>query len=328
MTIAEHLHHGPRRPRAEFIDLAPKQVSFADAVLHGLKRRHKAIPCRFLYDARGSALFDQICELPEYYPTRTETAILRDNAEELAALVGRDACLVELGSGSSLKTRILLDELHAPAAYVPIDVSRDHLREAATAIARDYPDLRVVAICGDYAGEISLPRAGRRRVGFFPGSTIGNLGAPEARALMLGWRRKLGEGGLMILGADLRKDPAMLEAAYNDAAGVTEAFIKNILVRMRDELDVEIDPADFAYEARYAKRRSRVEMHLRSLRDQDVTVCGVRIRFAAGERVHVENSRKYGIEDIRALGAAAGFAPVACFTDAADLFSVHVWSAA
>lgn len=311
-----------------FVDLSPKLESFESAALKGLTQRRKSIPYSFLYDRRGSELFDRICTLPEYYPTRTETAILRDNAAAIAAWIGPEACVAELGSGSSTKTRIVLDALERPAAYVPIDVSREHLRSAAHAIAADYPDLDVIAVCADYSDAFALPDLGRRRTAFFPGSTIGNLNADEALALMRAWRKRLGDNGQMLLGADLRKDAAVLEAAYDDDAGVTRAFIKNVLVRLRRELGADIDPADFAYRARYNAAAGRVEMHLLSRRAQRFAIAGRAIALDAGEAIHIENSHKYTMAQLRDLAEAAGFAPAAAHTDGDGLFSVHLWSVA
>lgn len=314
--------------RIDFIDLSPKQESFEDAALAGLQQSEKSIPCRFLYDTRGSALFDQICDLPEYYLTRTETKILRDKASALAAWIGPDALVAELGSGSSIKTRIVLDALKRPAAYVPIDISRDHLRAAAADIAGDYPGLNVIAICADYAQAFALPSVGRRRIAFFPGSTIGNLTRDEQLQLLSAWRDRLGEDGGLVLGADLVKSAATLEAAYDDSAGITEAFIKNVLVRMNAELCASIDPAAFLYEARFAPNPGRVEMHLRSLRDLTITLAGEHIDVAAGERIHIENSHKFTLTGLKALAADAGFNVDDAFCDADQLFSVQLWSVA
>ncbi|HYD88632.1 MAG TPA: L-histidine N(alpha)-methyltransferase [Vitreimonas sp.] len=314
--------------RFEFIDLGPQQESFERAVLAGLAQPHKSVPCRFLYDARGSALFDHICDLPEYYLTRTETQILRDNAAAIAGWIGPDACLAELGSGSSVKTRIVLHALDRPAAYVPIDISREHLRAAALNLAAEHRELDIVAICADYSEPFDLPALGRRRIAFFPGSTIGNLDEAEALALLRAWRTRLGPGGGMIIGADLHKDAAILEAAYDDSAGVTEAFIKNILVRINAELGADIDPAAFAYAARFNDAASRVEMHLRSKRAQTLRVAGRSIALDESERIHIENSRKFTLEGLRALAADAGFRVDRVCCDADALFSVQLWSAA
>ncbi len=311
-------------PDFQIEDLATSDESFEKALLAGLRRAKKAIPCRFLYDAEGSALFDRICGLPEYYPTRTETAILETHAKEIAQIVGAGARLIELGSGSSVKTRILLDRLIAPACYMPIDVSREHLARAAEAVAGDYPGLCVRALVADYADDFALPDDGARRVAFFPGSTIGNLDAAEARALLSAWRDKLGADGLMIVGVDLKKDPRRLEAAYNDSAGVTEAFIKNILARANRELGADFDLSRFAYEARWSASAGRVEMHLRSRGAQTVSIAGRRVHLRNGERIHVENSHKYGLEEFATLARAAGFYSVRRLVDRDRLFCVHI----
>lgn len=319
-----------RRERASnfaFHDHLEKEESFEEAFLLGMSAPQKAIPCRFLYDARGSALFDDICDLPDYYPTRTETAMLEAQAGEIADLVGPGAALIELGSGSSVKTRLLLDRMDDLAAYVPVDVSRAHLRNAASAIAEDYPSIAVEAICADYAGDFPLPATGARRVAFFPGSTIGNLERGEAISLLAVWRQRLGDSGLMIVGADLKKSPERLLAAYDDPSGVTEAFIKNILLRANRELGANFDPARFAYDARWNPREGRVEMRLISLDAQTVSTAGDTFSFADGEPIHVENSHKYDLEDFAALAGDAGFSTDAVFTDRQRLFSIHVLAA-
>lgn len=317
------------RPRAatEFVDLLESEESFRAAIRAGLARRRKSVPCRFLYDAEGSALFDRICALPEYYPTRAEISILKEHGGRLADLIGQRAALIELGSGSSVKTRLLLDRMHSPTAYAPVDVSREHLRAAAGAIAEDYPELRVVAVCADYGADFALPRCEGRLVGFFPGSTIGNLMRAEAISLLAAWRRRLGADGLMVVGVDLKKDPRRLEAAYNDAEGVTERFIKNIFARANRELGADFDLDAFDYEGRWNAEAGRVEMHLSSRAAQTVAVAGRAIRFGAGERVHVENSHKYGPEEFASLARAAGFAPLSRSLDRDGLFSVHVLAA-
>jgi len=300
---------------------------FRDAALRGLAQPLKAIPAKYLYDAQGSALFDAICELPEYYPTRTEFAILRARAGAIAALVGPGAGLVEFGGGSCVKARILLDALEAPAAYVPVDVSGAHLERAAAALAADYPQLPVIAVCADYMRPFRLPaeaQAATKRVGFFPGSTIGNLRPEEARAFLVHAARLLGRpGGEMIVGVDLKKTPSLLHAAYNDSAGVTAAFSLNLLARMNRELDADFDLARFAHDAFYNAARGRIEIYLRSLAAQTATVAGRRIRFAEGERIHTEYSYKYSVEEFRALAAEAGFRTLESWTDPAGLFSVH-----
>jgi L-histidine Nalpha-methyltransferase len=319
------------RALAEFRDLAPGEESFRDTVLAGLDRRRKYIPCRFLYDARGSALFEAICELPEYYPTRTETAILAEYADEIAALIGRGCELVEFGSGASRKVRILLRALGAPAAYVAIDISREQLRQAADALAADFPDLQTVALCADYTRPFDLgplPRSYGRRLGFFPGSTIGNFTQAESIDFLAGSRHVLGPEGAMLVGVDLQKDASLLTAAYNDSQGVTAAFNLNLLVRINRELGADFDLDRFAHEAIYNAAAGRIEIYIRSRADQIVTVADRAIRFAEGERIHTEDSCKYTIDGFHRLAARAGWRPVRCWTDRAGLFSVHFLSVA
>jgi dimethylhistidine N-methyltransferase len=308
-----------------YYDLAPKQETFGEALARGLSQTKKAIPCRFLYDARGSALFYAICDLPEYYPTRTEMRILADQADAIASAAGPGVALVELGSGSSTKVRLLLDALERPAAYVAIDISGEHLRAAAGRIAEASPGLAVAAICADYAEPFALPHfeGARRRVGFFPGSTIGNLPPDRAETFLRGWAARLGQGAAMVIGVDLVKDPAVLEPAYDDAQGVTAAFSLNLLTRANRELGADFDPGGFRHRARWSAAASRIEIHLVSLKDQSVNVGGRRYSFAEGEAVHVEDSCKYTIGGFQALARRAGFTPTEAWTDSHSLFSVH-----
>jgi L-histidine Nalpha-methyltransferase len=309
-----------------FHDLAPGEESFRDAVLKGLSPACKAIPCKFFYDARGSALFEEICRLPEYYPTRTEIAILEENADEIAAQMGAYSRIVEFGSGASQKARILLQALDRPAAYVPVDISREHLREAAASLAEDFPDLPVIAVCADYTGPFalpSLPGPVGKRVGFFPGSTIGNFKPDAAARFLANCAHILGPGGEMLIGVDLKKDVRILEAAYNDRAGVTAAFNLNLLERLNRELDGALDLDLFEHFAFYNEGEGRVEIYIRSLADQQATIAGRRFSFAAGELIHTEYSYKYAVGEFRELAASAGFRPVDTWTDPAELFSVH-----
>lgn len=321
--------------------LAPDRVElsdraeFRDAVLDGLSRAPRAIPARFLYDARGSELFDAICELPEYYLTRTETGILQSCAPELARLAGPGCVLVEFGSGSSVKTRLLLDAMIDLAAYVPIDISRQHLDATAARLRRDYPRLRVEPVCVDYMALDALPIDlkgadvdGAPRLGFFPGSTVGNLEPQDATAFLRRARRLLGDRGAMVLGIDLRKDSRRLHEAYNDSAGVTAAFTLNLLRRMNRELGGTFDLAGFAHEAFYDPIEGRIEIYFRSLRAQTVTVAGRTFAFADGERVHTEYSYKYDDAGIAALAKSAGFTIDRTWTDPARLFAVVYLEAA
>jgi dimethylhistidine N-methyltransferase len=309
-----------------FHDLAPSEENFRDAVLAGLGRTPKELPCKLFYDARGSALFEEICEAPEYYLTRTEIAILETHAKDIAAHIGPHCRLIELGSGASRKVRILLGALDRPAAYVPLDISRERLHEAADALAVDFPGLTVVAVCADYTQPLTLPPLPGpegKRVGFFPGSTIGNF-EPGAVVRFLGnYAELLGPGGEMLIGVDLKKDPKLLNSAYNDAAGLNAAFNLNLLVRLKRELGGDVDLDRFAHHAFYNEAEGRVELYIKSLADQVAGVAGRRFRFAAGELIHTENSYKYAIPEFRALAARAGFEAVETWTDPAQLFSVH-----
>ncbi len=297
---------------------------FRRDVLAGLGRYPRAIPAKYLYDSRGSALFDAICELPEYYPTRTETAILRDCADDIARLAGPGCALVEYGSGSSVKTRLLLDAMVDLHAYVPIDISRQHLDATAVRLRHDYDGLRVDPVSGDYMKLDALPPAinGARRIGFFPGSTIGNLTPEEAILFLRRARRLLRADGALVLGVDLRKDPQRLHAAYNDAAGVTAQFTLNLLRRMNRELDANFDLSAFVHDAFYNEAEGRIEIYFRSLRHQEVRVAGRRFVFAEGERVHTEYSYKYDEAGIGALAGKGGFSIERSWTDPARLFAV------
>lgn len=306
------------------------RAEFRDAVLDGLSRTPRAIPAKFLYDARGSELFDAICELPEYYLTRTETGILQSCTPELARLAGPGCALVEFGSGSSVKTRLLLDAMPGLAAYVPIDISRQHLDATAARLRRDYPKLRVEPVRADYMALDTLPADlnGAPRLGFFPGSTIGNLEPQDATAFLRRARRLLGDRGAMVLGIDLRKDPRRLHEAYNDSAGVTAAFTLNLLRRMNRELGGTFDLAGFAHEAFYDPMEGRIEIYFRSLRPQTVTVAGRMFAFVEGERVHTEYSYKYDDAGIAALARSAGFTIDRTWTDPDHLFAVVYLEAA
>jgi dimethylhistidine N-methyltransferase len=271
-------------------------------------------------------LFEEICEVPEYYLTRTEIEILEEYAGSIAEHVGAHCRLIELGSGSSRKVRILLEALETPSAYVPVDISREHLREAAARLAADFPELSVVAVCADYTRPFALPPlpgpAGKL-VGFFPGSTIGNF-EPEAVVRFLAHCAELlGPEGEMLIGADLKKDPAILNQAYNDRAGLNAAFNLNLLERVNRELGGDIDIARFGHLAFYNAAEGRMELYLKSLTDQTATVAGRHVHFAAGERIHTENSYKYAIPEFRALAARAGFRAVETWTDRSRLFSLH-----
>jgi len=298
---------------------------FATAVIDGLSRAHKSLPCRFFYDARGSELFEEITRLPEYYPTRAERAILEMHAGEMAEAVPAGGVLVELGSGSSLKTEILLRQLPHLAAYVCIDVSESALAAARARLASRFPALDVQPVVGDFSGTVTFPRhlAERTKTAFFPGSTIGNLTPAEAVRLFAALGAWLRPSERLIVGVDLKKDARRLVRAYNDAQGVTAAFNLNLLVRINRELAGTFDLNAFQHEAIYNPREGRIEMYLRSTRRQVVGVLGRRFSFGAGERIHTENSYKYTIGEFHVLARSAGWQAGRVWSDQDGLFSVH-----
>jgi len=290
---------------------------FARDLLAALAKRPRQLSPKYFYDAAGSALFDRICELPEYYLTRCELGLLSAHAPEIAKHMGAEAEIVEFGAGSLAKIRLLLDAVRRPGRYLPIDISGEHLAAAARRLQQDYPLLEVLPVVADYTKGLRLPprvRRGSRRIGFFPGSTIGNLRSDEALRF-LKQAAVLLRGGALLLGADLVKAPAVLHAAYNDAQGVTAAFNLNLLARANRELGANFDPAGFAHSAFYNAGLQRVEMHLMSLRKQDVSVCGRHFEFAEGETLHTENSYKFTIDSLQALATHAGLRPGPVWTD-------------
>ncbi len=313
------------------IEAHPETASdFAKSLLAGLSASSKSIPCRFLYDAAGSALFEKITQLPEYYPTRTETRILRERAAEIARGAAPGNVLIEFGSGSSLKTELLLAQMHELHAYVPVDISPAALRDARARIAKRFPDLKVLPLCGDFSRPLELPDEveGRPRLGFFPGSTIGNLTEAAAVKLLANMAGILGNGARLIIGADLKKDVRRLIRAYDDAEGITAAFNLNLLKRANRELDADFDIDQFDHLATYDDRHGRVDLYLVSQTEQTVNVMGESIEFAAGERIHTEHSHKYDIAGFHALAAKASWRPIEVWTDVEALFSVHVLEAA
>ena len=305
---------------ARIRDAAPVAENFAHALVAGLAKSPKQISAKYFYDAAGSQLFDQICDLPEYYQTRTETALLRRHAGEIAALMGQNAQIVEFGAGSLRKVRILL-EAAKPRTYLPLDISGDYLRHVVRDLAVDYPTLQVAPVVADFTLPLDIP-GDARRAGFFPGSTIGNFRPDAATALLRRMRGTLNGGGLLI-GVDLVKDPQRLHAAYNDAAGVTAQFNKNILVRANRELGADFDTEAFVHYAPYNVQMQRIEMYLVSLRRQTVSLCGEQFEFAQGEPLYTEDSHKYTIESFREMAARAGFVPRAVWMDEERLFSIH-----
>ncbi len=308
-----------------FYDLKPSPEDFRAEVLAGLGRPQKRIPSKFFYDERGSHLFEQICALEEYYPTRTEIAILRQLPERITRHFPERAVVVEFGTGSCVKIRLLLNALSNPLAYVPIDISRQHLIEAAERIAADYPSLSVSAVCADFAGAVEVPPGVplSPRIGFFPGSTIGNFTPDEATALLRRIAKTLGPGALFLAGVDLKKDESVLHAAYNDGEGVTAAFNLNLLQRINTEIGADFDLDRFSHHAFYNADEGRIEMHLVSRDTQAVHIDGHTFSFRQGETIHTENAYKYSIGEFRDLAARSGFTPVSTACDRSDLFCLH-----
>jgi dimethylhistidine N-methyltransferase len=311
--------------RVSFHDLLPPQRRMLDEVRAGLARPQKEISPKFFYDARGCALFEAICGLSEYYPTRAELAIMRAHARAMSERLGRGSTLIEIGCGNSEKTRLLLEQLH-PAVFVPVDIAREQLAASCNALAALFPRMTMVALQADFAQAVPLPDADlgqARRVLYFPGSTIGNFTPAEARAFLARWAPLLKSGGGALIGVDLRKDHAVINAAYNDAQGVTAEFNLNVLRHINRELGADFNPAGFRHRARYDDRHGRIEMHLESLVAQQVRIGSGTFEFRAGETIHTENSYKYSIAAFQDLGRAAGFVPEHCWTDDGQLFSVH-----
>lgn len=314
-----------------FHDHEPEIEDFEAAVFAGLASAQKSLPCKYFYDQAGSALFERICELDEYYVTRTEIALLERYRTEMAALMGDSCHLIEFGSGSARKVPLLLDALPNAAAYTAIDISKEHLLASTRALAAARPGLEVTAVCADYTRPLVLPRPESRPdakpVVFFPGSSIGNFSPREAVQFLKRTAETLHGGGELLIGVDLKKDPAILDAAYNDAKGVTAAFNLNLLARINTELGADFDLPAFAHHAHYDSAKGRIEMHLVSLGEQTVRIGGRGFDFGNGERIHTENSYKYSIGEFRDLGREAGFTPVERWTDEDGLFSIHYFRA-
>jgi L-histidine Nalpha-methyltransferase len=299
---------------------------FRRDVLHGLALPRKALPCKYLYDQRGSALFDEICELDEYYLTRTELAILGHHVEEMAEAIGPDCELIELGSGSGLKTRRLLERLREPRAYLPVDISGEPLARSASELALRFPSLEIIPVCGDFTGEFDLPETGPtpgRRVVYFPGSTIGNFRPAAASQLLRSIARLVGPGGGLLIGFDLDKDESIVWPAYNDRRGVSAAFNLNLLARINRELEGDFDLSEFEHRADYWRAQERVELSLVSLRAQEVRVAGRAFGFAAGEPIHTEDSYKYTRGQFARLTGRAGFSLDSEWTDDRGYFCVQ-----
>jgi dimethylhistidine N-methyltransferase len=313
---APHRHDQPNTWRGQFLT----------DVVHGLWRPQKQIPCKYFYDEIGSTLFDRICELDEYYLTRTELAILRAHAPEMAEAIGEDCELIEFGSGSGTKTRLLLEHLRSPRAYMPIDVARQSIEESPLALAADFPGLRVLPVHADFTGSLSLPGTGlprARRVVYFPGSTIGNFSPRAAVRLLRAIARLAGNGGGLLIGFDLEKDESIVWPAYNDSRGVTAAFNLNLLARVNRELDGDFDLDAFVHRASYVREQERVEMHLVSQRAQLVQIAGLEFGFDEQETIHTECSYKYSPERIERMTSRAGFRMVSQWLDQERYFAVQ-----
>ena len=312
-----------------FYDYHPKPADFHADVIQGLQLAQKAIPPKYFYDQRGSQLFDDICELPEYYPTRTELSILKSHANEIAGCIGPECVLVEPGSGSSHKVRILLDALK-PQAYIPMDISKTHLLQAAQNISDDYPWLEVHASCIDFTEKLHLPNSlpeVNKRVAFFPGSSIGNFEPEEAVHFLRDTAEMVEQGGGLLIGVDLKKPSDILNAAYNDSRSVTADFNLNLLQRINNELGGEFDIDSFEHHAFYNEQKGRIEMHLVSTRSQQVMVDDMSFEFAKGESIHTESSYKYTLQEFQDMADEAGFQASQVWVDSNKLFSVHYYTA-
>ncbi|ONG43847.1 dimethylhistidine N-methyltransferase [Pseudoroseomonas deserti] len=310
-------------------DLARAATSAFDPVvaqtaLDGLTAARKTLPPHLLYDPEGCRLFDAITTLPEYYVTRTELALLRRVGPEVAALIGPGASVIEYGAGSVTKAALLLQALESPAAYAPLDIAEVAVEGTVAAMRKRFPAIALHPIVGNFMEPIALPDVPQPLLGFFPGSTIGNLDRPAAIAFLTAVRQSLGQGARFLVGVDLPKDPAILVPAYDDAAGVTAAFNMNLLHRLNREAAAEFDLAGFRHEARWNAAHSRIEMHLCSRGAQSVSVAGQPIRFAAGETIHTESSYKHARGAFLDMARAAGWESEACWTDDAQLFSMHL----
>ncbi len=300
-------------------------ASFENDLMAALAIRPRCLSPKYFYDETGSALFDRICELQEYYPTRTEISLLSRHACHIAEQIGRHAEIVEFGAGSMQKIRILLDAIRAPARYLPVDISGTHLAASACALRRIYPKLSVLPVVADYTGALNLPDmadTAAKRIGFFPGSTIGNL-SPEEALAFLNKAAGVLRGGALLIGVDLVKEPSLLHAAYNDSKGITAAFNLNLLVRANRQLGANFNIEQFYHSAFYNSSAQRIEMHLMSRCAQQVRVGGQYFVFTEGETIHTENSYKFTIAGLQALAKKAGFEPGPVWTDDRKRFSLH-----
>ena len=306
----------------------PFAEDFAQAVIEGLSARDKHIPCHFLYDAKGSELFEEITRLDEYYPTRTELALLETHGPRISRLAGPGCAVIEFGSGSSRKTSVLIESLEDVSAYVPIDIADEALSEAAQRFRIRFPDLDVLPVHADFNQDIALPEHvdDAPKLGFFPGSTIGNLSRDDATQFLDDAGALLGENSALLIGVDLKKSRETLFAAYNDSKGVTAEFNLNLLERINRELEGDIDLTKFEHQAVYNKDAGRVEIYIVSLEEQHVSAGGHSFRLAEGERIHTENSHKYSVEEFRAKAKEGGWRHAEAWIDDDELFSLHFLS--
>jgi len=308
------------------LNTAPTGEIFLEDVLTGLLRPSKELPCKYLYDRRGSELFDRICETEDYYPTRCELSIMQSSLSAISSCVGENASVVEYGAGSGMKTRLLINALSSPASFVPVDISEEYLADTARSLAREFPRLRIVPVCGDFTHPLELPipdLGSGRRVIYFPGSTIGNFSPGQAETFLSETAAFCGRGGGLIVGVDLKKDRETLEAAYNDAEGVTAQFDLNILARINRELDGHFELGNFYHQACYNDREGCIEMHLVSRKRQHVRIQQFEVGLEAGESILTERSYKYTLAGFEELAAGAGFTRRALWTDSRGFFSVQ-----
>lgn len=328
-TLAVHGHQARIAVTAAPVRTPADGNAIVEEVLDGLRSTPKTLPPKLFYDSKGAELFERICELPEYYLTRSELSILEEHVGEIASIIGPDAALIEYGSGAGTKVRMLLDALDQPRAYVPVDISIEQLESVAISLSAEYPDVEVAPLCADYTSRFELPDlppAIKRRVAFFPGSTIGNFHPAHAAAFLSRVRTLIGPGGLLVLGVDRFKSSAILNAAYNDSEGVTRRFNLNMLRHINAEAGADFCVDRFEHVAFFNEPASRIEMHLRSLEDQCVSIGGEQVRFERGETIWTESSYKYSQELFEALLTAAGFSIERLWTDAAENFWVAVLS--
>lgn len=307
-------------------DYHPDKAAMLEDVLQGLTATPKWLSSMYFYDARGSKLFDEICELPEYYPTRTEIEIMEENIHEISDLLGPHVMLVEPGAGSATKIRLLLDNMDDPAAYVPVEISRAHLMESAEKLAAEFPGVEILPVCADFTSDFELPTPAQpplRNIVYFPGSTIGNFDPDDAQDLLKIMRRLAGDGGAVLVGVDLEKDRETLERAYNDNTGVTAEFNLNVLDRLNRELGANFDRSAFRHEATWNESMHRIEMHLVAVREQQVKIGGSTLNFSRGESIHTESSYKYTLPRFAELAANAGLAVEKAWLDERRLFSVQ-----